>query len=115
LDRHGLVAYCNLLRMDSVIFHHFVPLRIALTIVAIRLPVAFSENDRKEMSQVSDAMEELLTKIDSSGHPALVKASVQMGDAIHNIRSYLREKKLEEKQKKTGKKVSLTAFFRPKP
>jgi hypothetical protein len=45
--------------MDSVIFHRFVPLRIALTMVAIRLPVALSENDRKEMSQVSDAMEEL--------------------------------------------------------
>jgi hypothetical protein len=78
-------------------------------------PAAISENDRKEMSQVSDAMEELLVKIDSSGHPALGKASVQMGDAIYNIRKYLREKKLEEKQKKTGKQVSLTAFFRPKP
>jgi hypothetical protein len=38
-----------------------------------------------------------------------------MGDAIYNIRSYLIGKKLEEKQKKTGKQVSLKAFFRPKP
>jgi hypothetical protein len=60
-------------------------------------------------------MKGLLVKNYSSGHPALGKASDHMGDAIYNIRKYLREKKLEEKQKKTGNQVSLTAFFRPKP
>jgi hypothetical protein len=39
LDRHGFVAYCDVLMMESAVFHRFVPLRIALTAVAIRFPL----------------------------------------------------------------------------
>jgi hypothetical protein len=43
----------------------------------------------------------------------LDRASAQMGDAIYNIRKFLRDKKLEENAKKSGKQTSLVAFFRP--
>jgi hypothetical protein len=39
LDRRGFVAYNDQLMMESAVFHRFVPLRIALTVVAIRFPL----------------------------------------------------------------------------
>jgi hypothetical protein len=76
-------------------------------------PASFSMQNVSEFSQMSDALQEMMVKIQSTGHAALDRASAQMGDAIYNIRKFLRDKKLEENAKRSGKQTSLVGFFSP--
>jgi hypothetical protein len=76
-------------------------------------PASFSMENVLELSQMSDVLQDMMVKIQSTGHAALDRTSAQMGDAIYNIRKFLRDKKLEENAKKSGKQTSLVAFFRP--
>ena len=78
-------------------------------------PAEFSEEQALELDQMSHALQEMMVKIQSTGHAFLDRASAQMGDVIYNMRKFLRDKKLEAKTKKTQKQTSLVASFHPKP